>query len=296
MKRLILFLTASLIFIVVDGQTNSYHPFPDSNAVWSWQACAGPPPTCGSLAYFLNGDTIVNSINYHKLYENNIATLVGGIRNDTNSKKTYFICLNSNINPNCINHITEKILYDFNAGINDTVFYGTCEDLIVMSIDSIQLLDGTFRKRFRCDYKDVIEGIGNTANLICGGHDGMVELDLLCFQKNGTPLFTSSPNLLYNPNPNPCLPVGMQEQNETLDLTISPNPFCAQTVLQTVVHLYNATLTVDNCFGQTVAQIKNISGQTIVFNRDNLSSGLYFIRLTEQNTTIAVDKLVISDK
>lgn len=296
MKRILLCLTASLFLNVVNGQTNSYHPFPDSNAVWSWQACAGPPPTCGTMAYFLNGDTIVNSIKYQKLFENNLSTLVGGIRNDTNSKRTYFICFNSTINPNCINHITEKILYDFNAGINDTVFYGTCEDWKVMSIDSIQLLDGTYRKRYRCDYKDVIEGIGNTANLICGWHDGMVELDLLCFQKNGTPFFTSSPNLLYNPNPNPCLPVGIQEQKETFDLTISPNPFINQTVLKTVVHLNCATLTVDNCFGQTVAQIKNLNGQTITFKRDNLESGLYFVRLTELKKTIAVSKFVITDK
>jgi len=43
---------------------------------------------------------------------------------------------------------------------------------------------------------------------------------------------------------------------------------------------HNATLTVDNCFGQTVAQIKNLRGQTISFNRDNLTSGLYFYKVT----------------
>ncbi|MBI3502046.1 MAG: T9SS type A sorting domain-containing protein, partial [Bacteroidetes bacterium] len=49
-------------------------------------------------------------------------------------------------------------------------------------------------------------------------------------------------------------------------------------------------------FGQTVKQIKNINGRTVVFSRDNLASGLYFVRLTEENKTIAVDKLVITDK
>ncbi|MBI4930223.1 MAG: T9SS type A sorting domain-containing protein [Bacteroidetes bacterium] len=78
--------------------------------------------------------------------------------------------------------------------------------------------------------------------------------------------------------------------------TITPNPFSTQTTLQTNNPLRNATLTVDNCFGQTVAQIKNISGQTITFHRDNLASGLYFVRLTEENKTIAVDKLVIADR
>jgi hypothetical protein len=51
-----------------------------------------------------------------------------------------------------------------------------------------------------------------------------------------------------------------------------------------------------NCFGQTVKQIENIRGQTVVLSRDNLASGLYFVRLTEDKTLISADKLVIADK
>jgi len=83
--------------------------------------------------------------------------------------------------------------------------------------------------------------------------------------------------------------------NDDLKVTIFPNPFSTQTVLQTDNLLKNATLTVLNCFGQTVKQIKNISGQTVVLSRDNLASGLFFIRLTENNRTLAVNKLVITD-
>lgn len=79
------------------------------------------------------------------------------------------------------------------------------------------------------------------------------------------------------------------------NLTIFPNPFSAQTTLHTDILLRNATLTVYNCFGQTVKQIKNISGQTVVLSRDNLTSGLYFIHLTEENRTLTIDKLVITD-
>ena len=79
-------------------------------------------------------------------------------------------------------------------------------------------------------------------------------------------------------------------------IKILPNPFSTQTVLQSDNLLMNATLSVDNCFGQTVARIKNINGQTVTFSRDNLASGLYFLRLTENNKLLAVDKLVITDK
>jgi hypothetical protein len=78
-------------------------------------------------------------------------------------------------------------------------------------------------------------------------------------------------------------------------ILISPNPFSVQTTLQTDKFFKDATLTVYNSYGQEVKQIKNISGQTITLHRDNLSSGLYFIRLTQYNKTIATDKLVIID-
>ena len=92
------------------------------------------------------------------------------------------------------------------------------------------------------------------------------------------------------------LEAGITENDVRTDFTIYPNPFSTQTTLRTENFFQNATLTLDNCFGQTVAQIKNISGQTVTFFRDNLASGLYFVRLTEENKTIAVEKLVITDK
>ncbi|HQB74847.1 MAG TPA: T9SS type A sorting domain-containing protein [Bacteroidales bacterium] len=78
-------------------------------------------------------------------------------------------------------------------------------------------------------------------------------------------------------------------------LQIFPNPFSTQTTLQSNFPLTNATLTVYNSCGQTVKQIKNISGQTVTFSRDNLASGLYFVRLTEGNK-IFTDKLIITDR
>lgn len=89
--------------------------------------------------------------------------------------------------------------------------------------------------------------------------------------------------------------INTYEQNINPQIHIFPNPFNTQTIFQTETPFHNATLTVYNCFGQTVAQIKNINGQTIVFNRDNLSSGLYFIRLTQDSEVIATKKVVITD-
>jgi hypothetical protein len=88
---------------------------------------------------------------------------------------------------------------------------------------------------------------------------------------------------------------GVNSLEQKQSVKFFPNPFNNQTTLHSDNQLHNATLTVDNCFGQTVKQIKNISGQTVVLFRDNLASGLYFVRLTQDNKVISGDKLVITD-
>jgi hypothetical protein len=87
-------------------------------------------------------------------------------------------------------------------------------------------------------------------------------------------------------------------ENLNLDdnlLSIYPNPFSVQTVLQKENSFHNATLTLYNFFGQTVKEIKNISDQTVTLQRDNLPEGLYSVRLTENNKIIATKKIVIMD-
>lgn len=88
--------------------------------------------------------------------------------------------------------------------------------------------------------------------------------------------------------------VGIENISKNKSIDIYPNPFSSQTILQTNNFLHNATLTIDNSLGQTVKQIKNISGQRVILFRDNLPNGLYFLRLTEDNK-IFINKLVIVD-
>lgn len=96
----------------------------------------------------------------------------------------------------------------------------------------------------------------------------------------------------FNESPNGIVENNFQVKN---NFSLFPNPFSSQTILQSDNLLLNATLTVDNCFGQTVKEIKNISGQIIILQRDNLPSGLYFIQLTQDNQVIATKKIIITD-
>lgn len=86
-----------------------------------------------------------------------------------------------------------------------------------------------------------------------------------------------------------------EHSNINSDVEIFPNPFSTQTSLHSDNIFKDATLRVYNSFGHQVKQIKNISGQTIILHRDNLLSGLYFIRITQDNKVITTDKLVITD-
>lgn len=79
-------------------------------------------------------------------------------------------------------------------------------------------------------------------------------------------------------------------------IIIYPNPFSYQTTLQMNKIFKNVTLTLYNTQGRQVKQINNISGQTISLQRDNLSSGLYFLQLIQDNKILTTDKIVITDK
>ncbi|MBI3502548.1 MAG: T9SS type A sorting domain-containing protein [Bacteroidetes bacterium] len=88
-----------------------------------------------------------------------------------------------------------------------------------------------------------------------------------------------------------------------LNVGISPNPFSTQTTLQTDNLLHNATLTIYNSFGQQVKSLVISHQSSVVIERGNLASGLYFVRLTtpspvlgEGGGEVYTGKLVITDK
>lgn len=104
----------------------------------------------------------------------------------------------------------------------------------------------------------------------------------------------------YESTANACIQTRRSNQgideNSNMDFfSILPNPLISSTTIHTIRNLQNATLTILNSYGQTLKQVKNISGNSVFLSRDNLASGLYFIRLTEENKTIAVKKLIIAD-
>lgn len=169
---------------------------------------------------------------------------------------------------------TAKItLTRFNGTSNDTIATGTYQFDSTASFTPFQI-NLNYISALNPDSIDIYIINGNNN---CGP-------DMIC-------------NLLYLDNLTLSnSPLGVENLNLSDGVvTVYPNPFSTQTTLQTDKIFKDAILTVYNSFGQLVKQIKNISGQTITLQRDNLSSGLYFILLTQDSKVITADKLVITE-
>jgi uncharacterized delta-60 repeat protein len=78
-------------------------------------------------------------------------------------------------------------------------------------------------------------------------------------------------------------------------LDIYPNPFSIKTDLQTSQTFKIESLILYNSFGQIVLEIQRINDYSISLNRNDLKSGIYFLRLTGKESTFIFDKLIITD-
>jgi len=306
MKTLIMLTSLLLNLIVGYGQSGIYHPFPVSNAFWGdrrWNIFN--PNLAMNTRYGLNGDTVLNGKVYTKVYSlydstvtNPLSTYYAAIREE--NRRIYTIVENSG----------EEILYDFNLSVGDTLFHHYSLTFhapqefynIVSNVDSLQLFNGEYRK-----YLDfwgpslsdrVVEGIGSIywkglfnplESTIATNGD---QFSLECFKQDETIIY------LNNPYCDHCfceLYTGISDTKSREQLTITPNPFSKLTTVELANNLTNATLTIYNLFGQEQLQIMNLTGHTIILNRENLSAGLYILRIYDNNKSIVSVKIQIID-
>ncbi|MBL0051274.1 MAG: hypothetical protein IPP29_07010 [Bacteroidetes bacterium] len=108
---------------VAHSQTNVYHPFPKYPAMWSvkWDGAW----VCQDIDYFGYDDSTVNNIVYRKVWVTGIESIcinqmtsdtiskyAGAYRNDTITKKVYWLEPDS---------LVEKLLYNFDVNVGDTL-------------------------------------------------------------------------------------------------------------------------------------------------------------------------------
>ncbi len=294
-------------------QAQTYVPFPDSNAVWDVYTVSDPDAYNSAFYKYLTfGDTVINGLEYTKLYKmilnkycNTCPTdtlYVGAYRNDIPNKIVYFL-----------QDSIEKILYNFSLNVGDTIpttYYIETHGYImtVCDIDSIQLENGEYRKQFTyefpvqletCDFP-VVEGSGSLLGLLetmSFGEDAFQTV-LVCNHVNDSLLFMSEWWEDCKSPEDTCI-VGIAESNAPVSngIEISPNPVKNRSHIRFINPKQikgNYTLTLYNLVGVRVKTYSNIGNDNLVIDKNDYEAGVYIFVLRNGKAIVQTAKVIIN--
>ena len=315
-KMKVLIFAVLVVSLTIGKKTFSqvYFPFPDSNAAWN---TVGHNIFSGyqwNFRYAVYGDTVINSIEYHKVYEMFDSTII-------NPYSTYFAAIRENQNRQVfclIPGFDETILYDFNLEIGDTIWYNIggylCENnvafeeqthfKIVSELDSILLENNQYRKSWSFEgeffmWDNWVEGIGSlefygllnpliSDMTLCGDF-----YQFACFKHNDTALF------LDNPNCERCFcnlitEIEDYEKIGSRHFELIPNPATSKVVVKiNDKNNLNHKINIYNITGELVIT-KNTKNIETEIKTANFKNGLYFIQIFDsKNKTLGTEKLII---
>lgn len=294
--RSILFFFFSIIALEGYGQSSIYHPFPDSNAVWNWHFnnyyCTPWSPIDEEYSYSIDGDTIIGSVQYHKILTpfvqinntgcgtfNNVG-YVGSIRQDIINRKVYCILPGDTV---------EHLIFDFTLQVGDsvpTIPYSCDSKIFISQVDSV-LIGTTYRKRWSDGgWNIIIEGIGANWEFLkpmCNIIDGASGM-LTCFRQDGASVY---PDSLFN-----CSFITNIKSisNNQSAMNLFPNPFNSSMTVS--INVEKASMLIYNSIGEFVREVK-INYYSTVISRNGLIGGIYFYRLLYNNGEISAGKFAI---
>jgi hypothetical protein len=305
---LISFYIASATFVY--GQSSQYHFFPEASFWRVDTHCQYAQTNCNEYYYYdyhFGGDTLINGSQHKKIFRDSVVlTGIGGppcllfpwasysgymgaLKEDSLNNRTYFVF------PGLSN---DSLFYDYNLNIGDTLkgyMTGGC-NIIVTSIDSV-LIGAEYRRRWNFNTCNegpgyLIQGIGSDNGLLEHFNTtGFCYSQLICVKDSVGVLYNASSSAMG------CslISTGLISNNMSSVLVIYPNPLSTETTLKTSRILNDASIQLFNAFGQQVKQLRNLSGNNFTMFRDNLQSGIYFLKLMEGNKIIANEKLVVGE-
>jgi len=274
-----------LVNFRVDAQT--YHPFPTDSAFWKIHEQNNEVEENYETIEMV-GDTLLSGVSYSKLFKTSFLSIhvgnfdsthfysrsfYGGLREE--SKVIYFYDPATSL---------ESVVFNFNWGVGDTVGYSWAGFYLTIStIDSVQMLDGSFRKRY--NFPSVgystewyIEGVGNDwgilPNYTSVGGPGAFWSDLTCFSQLGTVVYFD-PNtgedcdILTSVNSNYSTSQGVQ---------ISNNPFSDKCKVKFGNLIHKGTMTVVDAEGKIFIQKSIRDSESEIISKENLGvPGIYFL-------------------
>jgi len=309
MRKLLLSLIAFNILITASGQSKVYHSFPDSSFWRVDMHCQFR--NCNEYYYYnyyFGGDTLINSSLHIKIMRDSVVLqgiggpsclldpwasftgYLGAMKHDSIANKVFLVWPNTN---------NDTLIYDYNLVVGDTIkglLTNGC-NMVISTVDSL-LIGNQYRRRWNfitCNEGPgyIIQGIGSDNGLIESiNSSGFCYSDLVCVKDSKMTFFTSNVSSTYGCQ---LIVTKFNELKKEKIVHFYPNPFSTSTTFRTDKLLNNVSLIAYNSLGQVVKQMNNLAGHSIIFKRDNLPSGLYFIRIKKDNKIISFDKLVITD-
>lgn len=296
MKKLVTII--AVLAFMTNIKAQDYVPFPTS-AVWS-EYFNAPISTSLTSYYYRNilteKDTVVGANTYHQLFwsysdtayiDSPTVLYKGGIREY--NQQVFFLPKDS---------VHEYLLYDFSLELGDTIDYKyskfasgyglmMVDTLIVSTIDSVQIEDGTYRKRIEFSgffgnylipihWANWIEGVGSQMGLLVPIGDiptNALNYVLGCLKVNNEVIY-------HDAFFQTCFPI--TESISVYDLQnkmdIFPNPFHQYTNLKLNGNSQISGFKVINSLGQVVLQKAIIPNTTEeVLDLSLLPNGIYFL-------------------
>ena len=194
----------------------------------------------------------------------------------------------------------DKLLFDFNLLTGDTITLGNGNLYTVTLRDSVPVMSGRKRIRIKLshDYDEEtwVESVGSILQPLTPNFELPSDpvTGVECSYNNGENIFNSG--LYYSGTPTTCPQQTVSTENILqIKTSLAPNPFNSNATITTSLSLNNASLSIINSLGQQVKQLNNLNGTEITLNRDNLTAGLYFIRLEQNGRVIYSNKVLIAD-
>ncbi len=298
MKTKLLLLISILVQVDMFGQ--EYKPFNFEDGIWICdRKLYGETPMRSKEQYYIEDDTLINGILYHKLIKYSINTeyepgtepvmffgYYGAIRNLDN--KQVEIIYNWDVGDE------PRIIYDFSLFVGDTIKIGYGSQyyeyydnpLIVKSIDSIEYC-GNYHKRFNLNDTtfasipvSLIEGIGFTIGLIEPYFYQFEELSLLiCYTERNNAECEDCELLLSNK---------MIYSNN--DIKVFPNPNTG------FINIHSEKLIIRyeiiNDYGQIIILEDKIRNNDLNINT-HLSNGKYILKIETIDQKIFTSKIII---
>ena len=86
--------------------------------------------------------------------------------------------------------------------------------------------------------------------------------------------------------------VGVTEINNANSVSISPNPFTAQTVITFSNEQKNTTVKIIDVVGKEI-KTQTFSGKQLIIEKGELNNGIYFVQITDENRNTIIKKIVV---